>query len=343
MRDPLLERRARCRAQHTGLWAMDPTSMMRAVTEINLGLLRGDGRWASLRREAQIARRLELDLAAESERHELADLQAASVRAKERQRRPFVLDESGIAIIEINGVMGKGDSKFIDQNTLDTRRAVRAAAEDSQVRGIFLVIDSPGGSVAGTEELARDVRQAGLKKELRVHGDDLIASAAFWVASSASKITAGRTTFVGSIGVLMAVQDLSERAANEGIAVHVISTGPMKGAGVPGSEITDEQLKMFQSDVDAIGREFFSAVREGRRMGAKRFEAVSDGRVFAAEEAHGLGLIDGVMSGDEALMQFRKSLQSRAGRGRTRAQLSESRLTLAELEHEQVAEAPTSS
>ena len=334
--DKLLNARKRCRARHTGLWAMEASELRGEVASINLGLLHAVGPYSSLSREAQLASMLESSGLEEEERGALGELQsktkglaANSIRQRDTASRPFILDpETGIAVIEISGVMGKGQSKFFDVNTIDVRRAVRVAAEDNDVRGIMLLIDSPGGTVAGTAELGDDVRAARERKPVRAHAEDLLASAAFWAAVHAENITASRTTEVGSIGTILVVEDLSKAAEASGIKVHVISTGAMKGAGAEGAEVTEEQLEMFQGRVDAINEHFLSAVREGRRLRGDRLAEVTDGRVFIAEDAQARGLIDGVVSFDESMDSFRRSLDSKSRKRRQRANLAKLNIDL---------------
>lgn len=332
----ILERRAACRASHLDLWAMEETRLRRAVAAVNAGLFHGTGEYAFLRREQALLNRIETRQPTPEETQELIETFAnlnkgpatsatvkigtpeANVRQQGKNRRPFDVVDDGIALIVISGVMAKGFSKFADVNTIAIRQAVRMAAEAKDVRGIFLMIDSPGGTVAGTADLADDVRDAARIKPLRVHADDLIASAALWAGVAAERITASRTTEIGSIGTMLVIEDLSRAAEESGVEVIVISTGAMKGAGAPGTEITSEQREMFQQRVDNLNTHFLSAVSDGRRLRGDRLEAVSDGRVFIAEQARELGLIDDIMSGDDALASFRRSLRQRAA-SRSRA------------------------
>jgi len=160
-----------------------------------------------------------------------------------------------------------------------------------------------------------------------------MASAAIWATAAAHRITASETTGVGSIGTVLVVQDTSERFATEGVKVHVISTGPNKGAGAPGAEITDDQLEALRTRVDDLNKHFLSAVRDGRKLRGERLQAVTDGRVWIAERAQALGLVDAVSSMDDALQDFRNSLERAAKRrtSRTRAFAARTALTEAEL------------
>lgn len=336
MQHDILTRRAACVAQHAGLWCVVPEWLDTMVAAVNRGLLRGSGEFARLAAENEQVREALVGAAAckpsfygknaaEATTSNSTTFAVSDVRDK--PRRPFQLDESGIAVIELVGPMMKGSSKVSENaNTVDIRRALRAAVVDEEVQGILLVVDSPGGTVAGTAELAADVKAAAEAKPLRVHADDLMASAALWATAAAHRITASPTTEIGSVGTVLVVQDRSEKFATEGVKVHVISTGPNKGAGAPGAEVTDAQLEALTQRVVDLNAHFLAALSEGRRLKGAKLDAVTDGRVWIAERAQGLGLIDAVASMDEALGSFRRSL-ARASRQRsTRAALTDARL-----------------
>lgn len=200
-----------------------------------------------------------------------------------------------VAVVKAVGTLMKQQSSFGGTSTIQLRRDIRQAAADDSVSGILLAFDSPGGTVAGVADLAADVRAAAKRKPVWAHVDDLTASAAYWVASQADAIYANSATaLVGSIGTIMTVYDASKAADAEGISVRVFATGPLKGAGTPGTEITSEQAAYFQRMVDATQAHFDAAVRQGRGMSASDLAAVRSGGVWLADEAIGLKLIDGI-------------------------------------------------
>lgn len=225
---------------------------------------------------------------------------------------------NGVAIIPISGAMSKGGGFFGGTSTVETRRAIRSAVQSDSVDSIMLHIDSPGGTVAGTNELAADVADANKVKPVLAHIEDLGASAAFWVASQARKITANPTAFVGSLGVMAMVVDESELAGNMGVKVHVVSTGAHKGDFSPGQEVTGEQLDLLQKEVNDLNKHFMSAVKRGRGFTVEKLNKVNDGRTFIASEALSLGLIDSVSTFDDA---FTSAVGGRR-RSKRRAELS---------------------
>jgi signal peptide peptidase SppA len=201
-----------------------------------------------------------------------------------------------VAMVQMVGPMMKGQSSMGGASTIATRRAIRTVAANPEISGIVLAIDSPGGTVAGTQDLATDVRSASRKKPIVAHIDDLGASAAYWVASQADEVWANApTALVGSVGTMVSVTDTVGRAERLGIRERVFSTGPLKSVG--GDEpITDEQAAYLQSMVDGLQEEFDAAVKRGRRLSASQMAEVRTGAVFPAGKAQSLGLINGVRS-----------------------------------------------
>lgn len=277
---------ADCAARHFGIWLIEPTWFCLAARAVSEGTWRPE------------AGRLPKPPAAE-------DPPEAPVE------KPYQMDGTGLAVIPIQGQMMKGASKYGGANTVDIRRKVRSAVADPDVKGIMLAIDSPGGTVSGTEELGADVAAARRVKPTFAHIDDLGASAAYWVASQADRITASSTSEVGSIGTMAVIEDISAVAEKRGIKVHVLSTGPYKGAGVSGTVVTPEQLEYFQSRVDAINQHFLAAVATGRNVSIPKVQEWADGRVWLADTARQKGLIDGVMLFDEAMAAARDYINRR--------------------------------
>lgn len=227
--------------------------------------------------------------------------------------RPYyAMVGDGVAQIRIDGPTAKSFGKFGEMSSVFVRKAIRAASVDQAVASILLVIDSPGGYVAGTDDLARDVAAANEVKPVVAFIEDLGASAAYWVASQAGKVYANPTAQVGSIGVFAVVEDFSKAAEVAGVTVHVLSTGPLKGAGAEGSPVTDEMLAAWQTEIDDTMAHFAAAVRKGRKMSPSAFAEVSTGGTWIASKAKDLGLIDGVRTLDAVVAGMPKPRRSRA-------------------------------
>lgn len=276
--------------EYASVWCMEPSS--------------ASALWDVLRRTDLAAHVVE-KLAARTLRafdDDDHDEPAEPPKPKSLIERQQARNSQTVAVIPVLGTLMKQRSSMGGTSTIQLRRDVRQAAADPEVGAILLAVESPGGVVAGTADLAADVRAARRRKPVWAHIDDLAASAAYWVASQAGQIFANaNTALVGSIGTYQLVYDVSGAAEREGVKALLFATGPLKGAGLPGTQVTEEQQRYFQGVVDAMQAEFDAAVRAGRGLSAKELADVRTGGVFTAAEAQRLRLIDGVRSLDQTL------------------------------------------
>lgn len=235
---------------------------------------------------------------------------------------------TNIAFVPVLGTLMKQKSSFGGTSTIQLRRDIRTAANDPNVSAILLGIDSPGGTTAGLDDLAADVRAAKAQKPVWAHVDDLTASAAYWIASQTDAIYANSpTALVGSIGTLLTIYDQSVAAEQNGVKALVFATGPLKGAGVPGSRITEAQASYFQGIVDTVQKEFDAAVQQGRGLTNAQLAAVRTGGVFSAPEAKKLKLIDGIQPlGKTISMLGRAAAAPRKATGNVLPMLSQTRM-----------------
>jgi signal peptide peptidase SppA len=207
-----------------------------------------------------------------------------------------------VAVIDLVGSLMKQQPSFGGTSTVQVRRDVRSATNDPNVNAILLRIDSPGGTVSGTADLAADVKAARRKKPVWAFAEDTCASAAYWIASQADQLFANAgTALVGSIGTLLTVYDTSAAADAAGVKALVFATGPLKGAGTPDAPVTDEQIGYFQALVNQTQTFFDSAVMKGRGLSASQLTGAKTGGVFGATEALDKRLIDGIQSFDATL------------------------------------------
>lgn len=208
----------------------------------------------------------------------------------------------GVAVIPISGPMMKREGKYAAGSTIRVRRAIRRANDAEDVRSILLHIESPGGHANGTFELASEIDAA--DKPVEAFIEDLGASAAYWAASRTDRISANAPALIGSIGTYSVVYDLSGAAAMQGVKVHLISSGDLKGAGVEGTEITPEYLAYRQRLVDDLNGRFLNAVAEGRNVSLETVEQWATGEVFPSEQALDMGLIDEISTIDAVITRM---------------------------------------
>lgn len=214
------------------------------------------------------------------------------------------------AIIPVTGVIAKHSSMVNgcsqpEGTSVETMRGqLFDALEDPRVESIFLMIDSPGGSIDGLADFADEVFAASFQKPVVAFADDLCASAAYWIASQAGAIYANQTADIGSIGVYAIAVDSSERAKQEGLKFHIFRSGDNKGVGAPGIEITEDQRAVIQERIDAKFEIFLDAIMQGRGsagLDKDDLRALADGRCFVGAAALGHNLIDGIMTMGQAM------------------------------------------
>lgn len=251
-------------------------------------------------------------MATDFEQH-AAEYRAARAKAEtEEPEKPYEV-HAGVAVVPISGVLTKAPTSLDGgTSTAMTRRAIRAATRDKAVSGIMLVFDSPGGAVAGSADLAAEVKRAAQLMPVCSYIEDCCCSAAYWVASQASYVYANESAIVGSIGTYQVVVDSSKRAEDMGVKVHVIATGAHKGTGTPGAPINDEQLSDLQRTTNEVNEVFLKAVMSARGFDREAMDAIADGRVFVGAKAVELGLIDGIASFDAVFPAVRSMSSRRA-------------------------------
>lgn len=202
----------------------------------------------------------------------------------------------GIAHIPIAGAIGvrltgfeKG-SGAVDSN--DIAAEIDEALEQG-VDGFFFEFDSPGGMVSGTPELANKIAAIEQPK-VAFAPSGMIASAAYWLASPMDAILGTDTSLIGSIGVYQPVLDMSGYYEQHGVKVELIKDGAHKGAGYPGTSLTDEQRARLQEEVSQIGERFRSFVSQTRFTISRED---MEGQVFMGQEAVNRGFADRIVSG----------------------------------------------
>lgn len=226
---------------------------------------------------------------------------------KQASENPLLSVEDGIGVVAIEGpILRKPDLFarifFGATGSEDIGAALREAAGRDDIKAVFLHIDSPGGTVAGTPELADAVAALDKKKPVYAFSSGLMCSAAYWVASQARAIYATPSAQVGSIGVVQAVVDNSAALDKAGIKVEVFSVGKYKAMGAPGTPLTDDQRELISSNLAEIAGEFHAAVvAKGRAIPADAME----GQTFSGKQAQRHNLAGMVPDRAEAMRRLR--------------------------------------
>jgi signal peptide peptidase SppA len=222
------------------------------------------------------------------------------------QRSYEIID--GVAVLAIEGVLAKKMNMFSEisggASYQKAQASLDAALADPAVHSIILSIDSPGGTVDGTELLANDIRAARSTKPIVTLAGGTIASAAYWVGSAASAVyIADSTTNVGSIGVVTSHTDISAQEAARGRKTTELTAGRYKRIASQYGELTDEGRDSIQGQLDYMYSLFVGAVAENLGVSVETvLNDMADGRVFIGQQAIDAGLVHGITTLD-ALVQ----------------------------------------
>jgi signal peptide peptidase SppA len=241
-----------------------------------------------------------------------------------------------IAVIPITGTITKrayGLSAMSGvRTTIDIQADIQSAIDNPKVSGIVLSIDSPGGTVDGTKELADFVAKAKQTKPIVSYVDGLMASAAYWIGCQSSKIVCFDTAKVGSVGVVVKHQEASEIEAKIGVKTTFIYQGKYKVVGNQHEKLSDEGKAYIQGHVDTYYSMFVDAVAAGRNI--KREVVISDialGSVFIGQDALDINLVDSIGNIHDAISLAHQLGEEKMNLEETKAALEAAKAELATL------------
>jgi len=248
----------------------------------------------------------------------MAEVQAAQA-ARAARAKAVANVGSGIVVLPLYGVMSQRASMVDDisgsggTSTQAFSQSLRAALADDMVGGIILDIDSPGGSVFGTAELAAEIMNARGTKPIYGFVNSMCASAAYWTGSQCEQLFITPGGQAGSIGVYMQHVDESAALEQEGYKINFISAGKYKVEGNSLGPLDEEAQAFLQSQVDSYYQAFTSAVAKGRAAPVATVrDGMGQGRCLLAQDALSAGMVDGICTFDDVVSKMQKAIKSAA-------------------------------
>ncbi|TWT41752.1 putative signal peptide peptidase SppA [Phycisphaerae bacterium RAS1] len=230
-------------------------------------------------------------------------------------RRESLFASQRIAVIEIDGMIQNGREQSLAGATGENpvalfKEKLDKAGGDSRVRAVVLRINSPGGTVTASDIMHGEVvafrKRTG--KPVIASMLDVAASGGYYVACACDRIYAHPTTVTGSIGVIALLPDFSGTMQKLGIAVNAIKSGAMKDSGSPFREMTEADRAVFQKMINDMYERFLAVVHAGRPgIAADELRKIADGRIYMADDARRLGLIDTVGGLEDAITAAREA------------------------------------
>jgi len=174
------------------------------------------------------------------------------------------------------------------------REELDKAVKDHRVKALLVRINSPGGTVTGSDIIFREIELYKRKAHVPVIAVmmDVAASGGYYVALAADTIVAHPTTVTGSIGVIMVSANAEGLMQKLGLAANTIKSGEHKDMGSPFRALTSEERTIFQSVIDGLQRQFVAKVVERRKIPAETAARLADGRIYTADQALAHHLVD---------------------------------------------------
>lgn len=176
---------------------------------------------------------------------------------------------------------------------------LKQVEENPRVEAIVLRIDSPGGSVVGSDEIYQAL--LAIDKPLVVSMGEVAASGGYYIACAADRVLANPGTLTGSIGVISMVPNIEELMEKIGVEVLVIKSGALKDEGSVFREMTEEEREVWQRIIDEAYDQFVGIVADGRDLPPQAVRELADGRVYTGHQALELGLVDELGNLSEAI------------------------------------------
>ena len=216
--------------------------------------------------------------------------------------------------IKLRGVISDMEDRnileFEEGNTAPSAlRKIRTARRDKSIRGLWLDIDSPGGSVTMSDRLHDAVmcfKASSTNRFVFVHMGDLCCSGGYYVAAPADMIMARPTTLTGSIGVIMNSLNAAELAQKVGVASISIASATNKDLLNPLKPVDPAHVAILKRPITQMYDRFVGIVAQGRHLSVEKVRTLADGRVFSAEDAVKEQLVDCLGHDDAALAAVRK-------------------------------------
>lgn len=215
---------------------------------------------------------------------------------------------SYIGTIFVEGEISEsGNETYNHQYILNALDAMMA---DSDNKGVILYVNTPGGSVYASDELYLKIKEYQETTGRPVYSSmqSQATSGGYYISAPCEKILANRNCWTGSIGVTMgSMIDVSQLLEDLGIKVETITSGANKAMGSNVEPMTKQQREIFQSLVDEAYEQFVGIVAEGRDMSVAKVKKIADGRIYTAKQALKNGLIDGIATYEEAVLDMKET------------------------------------
>ena len=204
-------------------------------------------------------------------------------------------EDKEIAVVRLSGVITNTNRVETEIGSKAYTALLKQLAKKEEIKGIILVVDSPGGEVYAADELYGTLTSINKKIPVYVYAESLLASGAYYFSMGANKVYTSDLTIVGSIGVIMEMYNYDDLLNKVGIRVRkMTNTGGVykTGDGLFDKDPNGPEDKLYQRILDATYMKFVNIVSKSRKLSKQKVISVADGRVMIASDARAIGLTD---------------------------------------------------
>jgi protease-4 len=207
-----------------------------------------------------------------------------------------------IGVVDLDGVI-------LDPN--EVVEQLRRFSDDDSIKAIIIHVNSPGGGVAASEEIYREVKRIRDEKHKWIVSsiESVGASGAYYVSSATNKIYADNGSVVGSIGVIAEWVNYGDLMRWAKLKPEILKVGEFKDTGDPTRELTPAERQYMQGLIDNMYGQFVQAVADGRHAKVSDIKPIADGRVWTGQQALDMHLIDKIADFRAAVLDTAKSVK----------------------------------
>jgi len=195
------------------------------------------------------------------------------------------LEKANLQIIELNGPIMVVD---------EVLEKIEKAKTNIDIKGVLLKVNSPGGAVAPSVELAYAIKELNEIKPVVAYASGIMASGSYYASIWANKIIANPGSMIGSIGVIMQSADASELMSKIGIKTQTVKVGKYKESGTPTRQWTKDERAELEKVTQNTYDMFITDVSNARKLKKENHEVYADAHIFTSSQARNVGLIDEV-------------------------------------------------
>jgi protease IV len=209
--------------------------------------------------------------------------------------------QNKIAVVYAEGEIVAGQGEDGDVGGDRFAKILRQIRQDKDVKAVVLRINSPGGSVSGSEVIQREVQLTKKDKPVVVSMGDIAASGGYWIATDSKRIFAEPNTITGSIGVFGVLINAQKLANDNGITWDSVKTARYADTQTVSRPKSPEELALYQRSVNRIYTLFLNKVAQGRKLPEQKVAEIAQGRVWSGKAAKSIGLVDEIGGLDAAI------------------------------------------